>query len=59
MIEIRMAFLAPEIMDSVQPAGCSFGFTDLRKISALSLAKTSGRPTFKAFPSPPLLIFPS
>ena len=39
MIEIRMAFLAPEIMDSVQPAGCSFGFAGLRKISALSWQK--------------------
>jgi hypothetical protein len=37
--EIRMAFLAPEIADSVLTAGCSFGLADLRKISALSWQK--------------------
>jgi hypothetical protein len=37
--EIRMAFLAPEITDSVLTAGCSFGLADLRKISALSWQK--------------------
>jgi DNA invertase Pin-like site-specific DNA recombinase len=34
--EIRMAFLAPEITDSVLTAGCAFGLADLRKISDLS-----------------------
>jgi site-specific DNA recombinase len=37
--EIRMAFLAPEITDSVLTAGCAFGLADLRKISALSWQK--------------------
>jgi hypothetical protein len=37
--EIRMAFLAPEITDSVLTAGCSFVLADLRKISALSWQK--------------------
>jgi DNA invertase Pin-like site-specific DNA recombinase len=37
--EIRMAFLAPEITDSVLTAGCSFGLADLRKISVLSWQK--------------------
>jgi DNA invertase Pin-like site-specific DNA recombinase len=37
--EIRMAFLAPEITDSVLTAGCSLGLADVRKISALSWQK--------------------
>jgi site-specific DNA recombinase len=37
--EIRMAFLAPAITDSVLTAGCSFALADLRKISALSWQK--------------------
>jgi site-specific DNA recombinase len=37
--EIRMAFLAPTITDSVLTADCSFGLADLRKISALSWQK--------------------
>jgi DNA invertase Pin-like site-specific DNA recombinase len=37
--EIRMAFLAPEITDTVLTAGCSFGLADLRKIAALNWQK--------------------
>ena len=37
--EIRLAFLAPEITDSVLTARWSFGLADLRKISALSWQK--------------------
>jgi site-specific DNA recombinase len=37
--EIRLAFLAPEITDSVLTASWSFGLADLRKISALSWQK--------------------
>jgi hypothetical protein len=34
-----MAFLAPEITESVLTAGCAFGLAGLRKISALSWQK--------------------
>jgi hypothetical protein len=34
-----MAFLAPEITDTVLTAGCSFGLADLRKIAALNWQK--------------------
>jgi hypothetical protein len=37
--EIRLAFLAPEITDSVLTVGCAFRLADLRKISALSWQK--------------------
>ena len=37
--EIRLAFLAPEITDSVLTASWSFGLADLRRISALSWQK--------------------
>lgn len=40
--EVRMAFLAPEITDSVLAGGCPFGLADLRKISALSWQKQLG-----------------
>jgi site-specific DNA recombinase len=34
--EIRLAFLAPEISESILTVGCAFGLPDLRRISALS-----------------------
>jgi hypothetical protein len=37
--EIRLAFLAPEISESILTAGCAFGLPDLRRISALSWQK--------------------
>ena len=37
--EIRLAFLAPEISESILTVGCAFGLTDLRRISALSWQK--------------------
>ena len=37
--EIRLAFLAPEISESILTAGCAFGLPDLRKVSALSWQK--------------------
>jgi hypothetical protein len=37
--EIRLAFLAPQISESVLTAGCAFGLPDLRRISALSWQK--------------------
>jgi DNA invertase Pin-like site-specific DNA recombinase len=37
--DIRLAFLAPEITDSVLTNGCAFGLPELRKISVLSWQK--------------------
>jgi site-specific DNA recombinase len=37
--EIRLAFLAPEISESILTAGCAFGLPDLRRISALNWQK--------------------
>jgi site-specific DNA recombinase len=37
--EIRLAFLAPEISESILTVGCAFGLPDLRRISALSWQK--------------------
>jgi site-specific DNA recombinase len=37
--EIKLAFLAPEIVDSVLTTGCAFGLPELRKISVLSWQK--------------------
>jgi site-specific DNA recombinase len=34
--EIRLAFLAPQISETILTAGCAFGLPDLRRISALS-----------------------
>jgi hypothetical protein len=53
MSEIRTAFLAPEITDSVLPAGCSFGFADLRKIFGLSWQKHLDDLHSRRPPSPP------
>jgi len=37
--EIRLAFLGPQISESILTAGCAFGLPDLRRISALSWQK--------------------
>jgi site-specific DNA recombinase len=37
--EIRLAFLAPQISESILTAGCAFGLPDLRRIAALSWQK--------------------
>jgi DNA invertase Pin-like site-specific DNA recombinase len=37
--EIRLAFLAPQISESVLTAGCAFGLPDLRRIATLSWQK--------------------
>ena len=37
--EIRLAFLATKISESILTAGCAFGLPDLRRISALNWQK--------------------
>ncbi len=37
--DIRLAFLAPEISESILTAGCAFGLPDLRRIATLSWQK--------------------
>jgi hypothetical protein len=51
--EIRMAFLAPAITDSVLTAGCAFGLAGLRKVSALSWQKQLDELHSRRFPLHP------